>query len=546
MHNVEAQSYLVRNPGVLQISFMFALAARRRSPFWCYCVVRSCNARGFTAQADPRDGVVKIFNTRQKPGWTVPWQMQPVKSTTGSGAVINFQGNGTRHVLTAAHVISDSRYLEIQRTIDHFSSEKFRSRVVAVCHEADLALLSIDSPALDGIMPFELAPADEVPRVFDKVRVVGFPIGGDAVCVTEGVVSRVEVQEYTHSYRSSLALTVDAAINSGNSGGPVLDATTNCILGVAFQKLVAQGVELQGHAVPAPLIHRFLDDARSAIDASGSDEHVQLRLPSLGCDYQTLESPALRALVGIDSSRSGVIVNRMHYVGGKSELRSGDVLLAFNNLELDNAGFCQLLGCRLHFAAARDLCRANSVVELRLWRDGHEHTIAHKLPPMQHLVHRGQYDCIPPYFICGGFVFQPLSLEYLLGWNVGDRPPHLQHLYLSGHVKSDRTEVVILSQVLSNEVNKGQASGWIGSPIVRALNGVPVHDLKHLISLIRRVRLDGRPDQFLRFDVNTSSGPALFVLPIDGLDKADEHVQLHYGVPALCSPDLATEKVQKI
>ena len=50
---------------------------------------------------------------------------------------------------------------------------------------------------------------------------IGFPVGGDKMAVTEGVVSRIEVVEYSHSYRPSLALTVDAAINAGNSGGPV-------------------------------------------------------------------------------------------------------------------------------------------------------------------------------------------------------------------------------------------------------------------------------------------------------------------------------------
>lgn len=45
------------------------------------------------------------------------------------------------------------------------------------------------------------------------MQVVGFPVGGDKIAVTEGVVSRIEVVEYSHSYRPALALSVDAAIN---------------------------------------------------------------------------------------------------------------------------------------------------------------------------------------------------------------------------------------------------------------------------------------------------------------------------------------------
>merc|ERR1712232_1543804 len=185
------------------------------------------------------------------------------------------------------------------------------ARVVAICHEVDLALLSVDDEeALEGIVPLPLAKPDTLPRVFDKVHVVGYPVGGDAVSVTEGVVSRVEVQEYSHSQRAGLALTVDAAINSGNSGGPLLDAATSNIVGVAFQKLVARGVELQGHAVPAPLIHRFLREVEVAAEKGSSASHItgcerqllglddqegpltlRLRMPSLGCDYQSLEPP---------------------------------------------------------------------------------------------------------------------------------------------------------------------------------------------------------------------------------------------------------------
>jgi hypothetical protein len=49
--------------------------------------------------------------------------------------------------------------------------------------------------------------------------VVGFPQGGDNVCVTKGVVSRIDRQQYSHGRTSLLAIQVDAAINSGNSGG---------------------------------------------------------------------------------------------------------------------------------------------------------------------------------------------------------------------------------------------------------------------------------------------------------------------------------------
>ena len=52
----------------------------------------------------------------------------------------------------------------------------------------------------------------------DAVAVVGYPIGGDTISVTSGVVSRIEVTSYVHGSTELLGVQIDAAINSGNSG----------------------------------------------------------------------------------------------------------------------------------------------------------------------------------------------------------------------------------------------------------------------------------------------------------------------------------------
>lgn len=54
----------------------------------------------------------------------------------------------------------------------------------------------------------------------DAVAVVGYPIGGDTISVTSGVVSRIEVTSYVHGSTELLGVQIDAAINSGNSGKP--------------------------------------------------------------------------------------------------------------------------------------------------------------------------------------------------------------------------------------------------------------------------------------------------------------------------------------
>lgn len=64
-----------------------------------------------------------------------------------------------------------------------------------------------------------LAGPLEVPHLEEHVLCVGFPVGGDTVSVTSGVVSRVEVMTYAAACSELLGIQIDAAINSGNSGG---------------------------------------------------------------------------------------------------------------------------------------------------------------------------------------------------------------------------------------------------------------------------------------------------------------------------------------
>eukprot|EP00928_Gymnodinium_smaydae_P024598 TRINITY_DN19862_c0_g1_i2.p1 TRINITY_DN19862_c0_g1~~TRINITY_DN19862_c0_g1_i2.p1 ORF type:complete len:573 (-),score=97.88 TRINITY_DN19862_c0_g1_i2:56-1741(-) len=499
---------------------------------------------------DPRNAVVKIFNTRQRPGWTVPWQDQPVESSSGSGALIRVRlgpsGEERHAILTAAHVVADTRYLQVQRSTDRFSGEKFRARLWAVCHQADLALLVVeDQSAVEGMTALELASAEELPRVFDKVRVVGYPVGGDACSVTEGVVSRVEVQEYSHSLRAGLALTVDAAINSGNSGGPLVDAASGLVVGVAIQKLVARGVELQGHAVPAPLVLRFLLDASEAFTATPATLalptalplHPRLmRLPSLGCDLQNLEAPALRRSIGLPDERSGVLVARMR-TAAPSVLQVGDVLMAFDGHALDNLGFCQVFGQRLHFAAARDVRSVGQQVSLVVWRQGREQTLRHTLSPAQHLVPRGQHDVRPPFFIYGGLVFQPLSHEFMQGWGSGGVPSHFADLYVKGAPSAERSEVVVLTQILADEINRGHGGGFVGGPVIKEVNGTQIRDLDHLVSLVREALtafdsgLEPSGGAFLRFEGEGAQAPYRAVLPLEGLRAANDRIARRYGAP---------------
>lgn len=99
------------------------------------------------------------------------------------------------------------------------SEKKYVASVIAVGHECDLAMLTVeDATFWEGLEPLKFG---NIPELLEDVSVIGFPVGGDSLSITSGVVSRIEMQEYAQASAELLALQIDAAINPGNSGGPV-------------------------------------------------------------------------------------------------------------------------------------------------------------------------------------------------------------------------------------------------------------------------------------------------------------------------------------
>lgn len=136
-------------------------------------------------------------------------QTRSAYRSSGSGVLIERRGEAGGLVLTAAHVVANSTYMEIQLP---GSPDKIPARVVSVAHETDLALIETDS-GFEGVEAQPLAPPDGLPQLRDKVYVLGFPVGGNDLSITEGVVSRLEVQSYSHSNVRAVAATIDAAVN---------------------------------------------------------------------------------------------------------------------------------------------------------------------------------------------------------------------------------------------------------------------------------------------------------------------------------------------
>jgi S1-C subfamily serine protease len=170
----------------------------------------------------------------------MPWQRRRQFSSTSSGFLLP-----GKRLLTNAHSVEFATQVSIRLRGD---DTKHTARVLAVGTECDIALLAVDDEAFWRVAP-EPLQLGALPRLQEQVAVVGFPVGGDTLCVTSGVVSRVEVTNYVHGSAELLGVQIDAAINAGNSGGPVLNEAGECV-GVAFQSLKDGDTENCGLCVP--------------------------------------------------------------------------------------------------------------------------------------------------------------------------------------------------------------------------------------------------------------------------------------------------------
>jgi hypothetical protein len=190
------------------------------------------------------------------------------------------------------------------------------------------------------------------------------------------------------------------------------------------------------------------------------------------------------------------------------------------------------LGHRVQMGALQDKFYVGDDVEVLVERDGKELKLTQELLPTRFLVSRGVYDQQTPFFIVGGLVFQQLSLEYLHGFSEQERLPHMQQLYQSGVLSPERTEVVIMSQILSHEVNVGFGAGWTGSPVVTAVNDEPVLDLADAFAAMQRA-VQEKP--FLEIELENLYGSSTVVLDTSIVPRADAEIQQMYRLPQMAS-----------
>lgn len=458
------------------------------------------------APSDIYRSVVRIESAAQVPDYASPWNSGRFGGGIGTGFLV-----GENRFLTNAHVVSNTRRLLI--TV-HGSPVKYPAKVEFIAHDCDLALLSVED--FTDFKNFPVFEIDGVPELESQVRVIGYPIGGERLSVTRGVVSRIDFSSYSHSRADQhLIIQIDAAINPGNSGGPVVQGGK--VVGVAFQGL--READNTGYIIPTPVVRRFLKD----IEDGSYDHYVDLAVSTF-----PLYNDAMRRALQLPQNGVGVLVTNVVAQGTcDGILKPGDILFAIDGNPIDSAGQILIDGAKVDLNEIVERKFAGDKVQLRFLSDGtwHDQDVELKTLP-QNRMYAIQYEKQPRYIVFAGLVFQPLDTNLFATKSFSDiNVRRLYQDYLPKGIFTEREDIVVLTRIESDPINS-QMSGFTGLA-VDTINGTTVRNLKQAYDLLH-------PDDPPEFHViELFGGNRPLIVPSEKVDEANQRIQRIYTIDQL-------------
>ena len=187
-------------------------------------------------------GVVQITVTQSSPG---PFGAAATQTAQGSGFVYDTSG----HIVTNDHVVDDA----VSISVKFWNGQTYKATLVGSDASSDLAVIKVVAPS-SVLHPLTIGDSSTL-QVGDNVVAIGSPFGLNE-SVTSGIVSALHRQiTAPNNATISEAIQTDAALNHGNSGGPLLDDEGR-VVGVNAQiESSSGGADGVGFAIPSALVH---------------------------------------------------------------------------------------------------------------------------------------------------------------------------------------------------------------------------------------------------------------------------------------------------
>ncbi len=266
---------------------------------------------------------------------------QQLYGSVGTGIIFSQDG----YILTNCHVIAGCSRCKVWVTDEYGVDAEYEARVVGYDEDADLAVLKVEA---EGLPAAAFGVSDDL-QVGDPVYAIGNPLGVELRnTLTDGIVSAINRDVDVDGVKMTLIQTT-AALNSGNSGGPLINQYGQ-VIGINTIKMMSEydTIEGLGFAIPSSLALRWVNE----LIEFGK---IQPQ-PVLGVTINRIPEamPDGRSGLLIDDVTPGLSADR-------AGILPGDYLTAFCGQDI--ASYQQLLNLR------RDL-RVGDVVPVQVWRDG--------------------------------------------------------------------------------------------------------------------------------------------------------------------------------
>jgi S1-C subfamily serine protease len=262
--------------------------------------------------------VVVIYTAERDLDVERPGQLKTVGGL-GSGVLISQDG----HVLTAAHVVQAADSVAVEFP----NGQAVRARVVNSVPTADLALLRLEGVPR-GVTPAVLGDSD-LAEVGDEVFVIGAPLGISHTLTVGHISARREMDQTMGSMFSAEFLQTDAAVNQGNSGGPMFNMNGEVIGIVSFMLSQTGGFEGLGFVVTSRMARELVlsgPQIWSGVDGllmnEGLAQIFNVPPPAHGWLVQKVAAGSLGERIGLQAGAVKAVV------GGKEIIVGGDIVLA--------------------------------------------------------------------------------------------------------------------------------------------------------------------------------------------------------------------------